>query len=99
MGNGAALRRQCSRPSSTLHKWIFGPVWRWHLSANPLSDPLSETGKPGGSNSARVETKETQPRLHSHRSILRGLVQVIDNEDVHWPLCRFEAESELLLKS
>ena len=37
-------------------------------------------------------------KIHSNRSILRRLVHVIDNEDIHWPLCRFKAESELFLK-
>ena len=41
MGNGAALRRQCSRPSSTLQKWIPGRLGPWHFSDNPTFEELA----------------------------------------------------------
>lgn len=48
---------------------------------------------------SRLQKEEAERGFYSNSSILRGLVQVIDNKHVHRPFCRVETEPELFLKS
>jgi hypothetical protein len=73
-------------------------VWRLRLGCQPQLVHRISCDDCGGVDKDRLPEGQRVPRHHSESLIGRRRLGVVDDEDIHWPLRRFQFEPELLLR-